>query len=111
MFGLMIVGELLEPYLGKAKFALLYIITGLCGSFSSLLWGSGVTGAVSVGASGAIFGLYGVLLAFLLTKALPSEVSNPIRIKVFAVVGINLAIGMAMPFIDNAAHVGGLVSG
>ncbi|OQP64019.1 hypothetical protein A3860_21610 [Niastella vici] len=53
-------GVFLEPQLGRSKFAIIYLVTGIVASITSLWWH---TATVSVGASGAIFGLYGVLLA------------------------------------------------
>ena len=65
---------------------------------------------VSVGASGAIFGLYGVFLAFLLTKIFPPDFAKSFLICTAVFVGFNLIMGLTGG-IDNAAHIGGLLSG
>ncbi len=103
------IGIFLEPLLGKAWFLTLYLITGAAASTTSLLFNFGV---VSVGASGAIFGLYGFFLALLLSRQLfrPGFRSQFLKGTV-VFVGINLALGFTVPMIDNAAHVGGLVTG
>ncbi len=106
MFGLLFVGIFLEPFLGKAKFALAYLLTGLIASFSSIYW---YEATVSVGASGAIFGLNGLVLAFILTKTLPHEFGS-FSICLLIFLGFNLITGFTGG-IDNAAHTGGLLSG
>jgi len=106
MYGLLFVGIFLEPWLGKSKFLILYLLTGLLASVASILWYSAT---ISVGASGAIFGLYGVFLAFILTKAFPSEFGKAFLLSTLIFVGYNLLMGLAGGT-DNAAHVG-LASG
>ncbi|MDB5013453.1 MAG: rhomboid family intrarane serine protease [Daejeonella sp.] len=107
MYGLLFVGIFLEPMLGKMKFAIIYITTGVMASMASIFWYSEI---VSVGASGAIFGMYGVFLAFLITNLFPQNIKMPFLISTSLFVGINLLMGLAGG-IDNAAHVGGLISG
>jgi len=107
MYGLLFVGLFLEPLIGRFRFALAYILTGILASATSLWWHDAT---VSVGASGAIFGMYGVFLALLLTKLLPKEFSKAFLISTLIFVGFNLLIGIAGG-IDNAAHIGGLLSG
>lgn len=106
--GLLFVGAILEPVLGKWQFLLIYLITGIAGSIASVYWHEA---AVSVGASGAIFGLYGFFLACLLLKVFPPEIGRVFMITTVVFVGFNLVMGFAGAGIDNAAHVGGLVSG
>ena len=65
MYALLYIGLLLEPYLGKSRFLSAYLITGIAGSAASLYWNE-LT--ISAGASGAIFGMYGVFLAMLTTN-------------------------------------------
>ncbi len=69
--------------------------------------------APSVGASGAVFGVFGALLAVLLRRRalLPPEVLRPLRRSVLSVIAINIAFGFLVPGIDNAAHLGGLALG
>jgi len=109
MYGLLIAGSLLEPALGARRFTLAYLLSGLAGSIGSAVYHPA---AVSVGASGAIFGLFGLLLALLLRRdqrvaKLPRRLVNSL----VTLIGINLVIGFLVPGIDNAAHIGGFVMG
>ncbi|MBD0255211.1 MAG: rhomboid family intramembrane serine protease, partial [Cytophagales bacterium] len=74
LYGLLFVGLFLEPVLGRARLLLIYLLTGVLASLASLLW---YPATVSVGASGAIFGLYGALLALLLAGAFPAGLKKP----------------------------------
>lgn len=107
MIGLAFVGVFLEPLLGTKRFILAYLLTGIIASITSIWWHSAT---VSVGASGAIFGMYGVFLALLLTKVFPPEMNRSFLISTSIFIGYNLLMGLAGD-IDNAAHIGGLVSG
>lgn len=107
MYGLLFVGLFLEPILGRTKYILAYLVTGILASCASLWW---YDATVSIGASGAIFGLYGVFLALLLTKVFQPEFAKAFLISTSIFVGINLLMGLTGG-IDNAAHIGGLVSG
>ncbi len=107
MYALMQIGPILEPLLGSVQFGVTYVVTGLMGSVASLWWHDII---VSAGASGAIFGLYGVFLALLTTNWLPAEVRNGMLKSIALFVGFNLMLGMSAG-IDNAAHIGGLLSG
>lgn len=108
MYGLYILGVFLEPMLGKAKFILAYFCTGVFASIASLWWHS--EGINSAGASGAIFGMFGVFLALLLTNLIPKQIRTGLLRSIGIVVGINLIYGMKSG-VDNAAHIGGLLSG
>jgi len=105
--GLVIAAIFIEPLLGRKKYFILYISSGLCGSLASISWYSNT---ISVGASGAIFGLYGAILGLLLTNAFPEGGKKGILIMIGTYVGINLVWGLTGG-IDNAAHIGGLLSG
>jgi membrane associated rhomboid family serine protease len=107
MAGLLFAGILLEPALGKGRLVAVYLLTGIAASLTSLWWHPAT---VSVGASGAIFGLYGVVLALLTTKYFPPVFKKSFTAGVLIFVGGNLLVGLTGG-IDNAAHVGGLVSG
>lgn len=107
MYGLLFVGIFLEPVLGSNRYLLVYILTGLLASIASIIWHPAT---VSVGASGAIFGLYGVFLALLTTNLFPPEIKKPFLINTALFVGYNLLMGLAGNT-DNAAHIGGLLSG
>jgi rhomboid protease GluP len=108
MYGLYMLGVFLEPMLGKAKFILAYLCTGVFASIASLWWHS--EGTNSAGASGAIFGMFGVFLALLLTNLIPKQIRTGLLRSIGIVVAINLIYGMKQG-IDNAAHIGGLLSG
>lgn len=107
MFGLLFVGIFLEPVLGKTKYLTIYLFTGIVASLASIWW---YEATVSVGASGAIFGLYGFFLATLLLKVFPSDFGKTFLMSTLVFVGFNLVMGFTGG-IDNAAHIGGLISG
>jgi len=101
-------GSLCELMLGSRQTLGVYLVSGLAGSFASLAWQENA----SVGASGAIFGLMGALIAFLLRRRemlTPYAKSLLGQLVVWA--GINVFLGMSMPRIDLAAHAGGFVMG
>lgn len=103
-------GRLAESLYGHWTFACVYLITGLSASLTSLAWNPAV---LSVGASGAIFGIAGALIAsfYLGEFSLPrAAVSGTMR-SVAVFVGYNLVFGAVIARTDNAAHVGGLVMG
>ena len=109
MYALLYIGVLLEPYLGRTRFLAAYLISGLAASVTSLCWHD-LT--ISAGASGAIFGMYGVFLALLTTKLLDKSVQKALLASIAIFVGYNLLNGLKPDSgIDNAAHIGGLISG
>ncbi len=110
MWALFIGGRLAERLFGSWAFLLIYFAAGLGGSLSSLLWNSAVN---SAGASGAIFGVYGAMLAFFLRKqaAIPASVISQQRWSGIVFIGYNLLNGFSHVGIDNADHVGGLAVG
>ena len=107
MYALVYIGLLLEPYLGKTRLAVAYVLSGAAGGATSVFWHEVV---VSAGASGAIFGLYGVFLAMLTTNLMEKSARKSLLISIGVFVFYNLANGMKAG-IDNAAHIGGLISG
>ena len=110
MFALYQAGQIVERLYGATGFLLLYLGAGLAGNVASIWWNP--TG-VSVGASGAVFGVYGALLAYLRAEpgSIPLTVFNRIRSSTLAFILYSLFAGVAIPGIDNAAHVGGLAGG
>jgi rhomboid protease GluP len=106
MVVLVYIGSLLESKLGKWNYLFLYLLTGVCASITSVIWRDhGVSG----GASGAIFGLFGVLLALLSTNFYENNARKALLISTAIFVAYNIIpIGRE---IDHAAHFGGLVSG
>lgn len=102
MYALWILGQLLEPVLGRARFIGLYVISALGGSAASLA--ALAPGQIAYGASGAVFGLLGAV--YVVNRRLGRDVSI-----VTVVLLINLVIGFVVPAIDWRAHLGGLVTG
>ncbi len=107
MYALLYIGLLLEPYLGKLRFAVAYLLTGIIASLTSLYWHD-LT--ISAGASGAIFGMYGIFLAMLTTSLIDKSSRKALLTSIGIFVCYNLFNGMNAG-IDNAAHLGGLISG
>jgi rhomboid protease GluP len=107
MYALLYIGFLLEPLLGKTRFVTAYLLTGLLASLNSLWWHE-LT--VSAGASGAVFGMYGVFLALLTTNLIEKTTRKDLLSSIGIFVAYNLMFGLK-DGIDNAAHLGGLISG
>lgn len=102
MLALWILGSALEPVLGRWRFIALYLLSALGGSAVSLLGMGPYT--MSLGASGAVFGLLGAI--FIVMRRLGRDVSV-----VLVILAINVVIGFSVPGIDWRAHLGGLVVG
>ncbi|MCP4269697.1 MAG: rhomboid family intramembrane serine protease [Candidatus Brocadiaceae bacterium] len=107
MYALLYIGVLLEPHLGRTRFTAAYLLTGIAASITSLWWHE-LT--ISAGASGAIFGIYGVFLAMLTTNLIEKSARKSLLTSIGIFVVYNLLYGMK-DGIDNAAHIGGLISG
>lgn len=110
MWALASFGSMAERLYGRASYLLIYFTAGLCGSVASISWRPEVN---SAGASAAIFGILGALLAGQLRsrKLIPRSVLRPLIASTLIFTGIALAAGMTSANIDNAAHVGGLAAG
>ncbi len=110
MWALLGMGPLVERLLGSARYALLYVLAGLGGSIASVAWNPGVN---SAGASGAIFGVMGALLALMVNPKtrIPPSVAAAQRNSALLFIAYNVFNGLAHQGIDNAAHLGGLASG
>lgn len=108
MYALYFIAVYLEPMLGKQKYIAAYLCTGVFGSLLSLWWHS--TPVNSAGASGAIFGLYGLFFAFLTTDIIPVKVRQTLLKSIGIFILYNLLYGFKSG-VDMAAHVGGIVSG
>ena len=110
MIALWNVGGFMEQVLGHTGFLVLYLLAGLLGSMASVAWNPFV---VSAGASGAIFGLYGGLLAFLVRHRDRQQHAflAALRTNTLAFLGYNVVFGFIIPGIDMAAHLGGLAGG
>ena len=106
-FALLYIGMYLEPLIGRARFAGAYLFTGVCAGLMSLYMHPA---SVGVGASGAIFGMYGVFLALLTTNYIKKTLRRTMLRGVLFFVLLNLLYGL-QGNTDNAAHIGGLLSG
>src|SRR5882757_4054911 len=104
------IGRLTERLYGKWPFAVLYVGGGLIASLSSVAWD---VNHVSVGASGAIFALFGAFLVFLIRgdTRIPPVIVRAHWLSTAVFVLFNLISGFLQTGIDNAAHVGGLLGG
>jgi rhomboid protease GluP len=104
------VGRYAERLFGHAGFALLYLASGLLGSAASLFWHPA---GVSAGASGAVFGVIGGLIGFMLVRrrALPPEVFRALRRSGGSFLLYNLGFAFVVPGLDQAAHLGGCGAG
>jgi rhomboid protease GluP len=110
MYALWQVGRLTEKLFHPFAYLALYLAAAIGGSVASLVVHPFT---VSAGASGAVFGVYGALLAYLIrqSKAIPSESLRPLQTSTIGFVGYNLVFGLTQAQIDNSAHIGGLVTG
>lgn len=110
MIILFFLGAMLEKETGHICFSVIYFLSGLGGNVASLI-GKSLTGSnsLSIGASGAVFGLDGLLLAMVLF--LPEFRNKMSPARVVLVVGLSLYDGFMGSNIDNAAHIGGLIIG
>lgn len=106
MIVLIYIGSLIEVKLGKWNYIFIYLFAGICASITSVMWHDE---GVMAGASGAIFGLFGVLLALLSTPFYERNARRALLIStgIFVVYSI-LPIGR---HVDHAAHFGGLTAG
>jgi rhomboid protease GluP len=104
------VGQLVERLFGHVGFFILYTVSGLIGSLASLVANPFI---VSAGASGAVFGVYGALLATIMKQhgSIPTATLQRLKNSTFAFVVYNLIFGFTVEGIDMAAHIGGLIGG
>jgi len=110
MIILLFMGNVLEKAVGHCSFAVIYLMSGICGNICSLIYKLATDRmSLSIGASGAVFGMDGLLLALVLFAGRRISSITPGRV-LFMVV-LSLYNGFASKNIDNAAHVGGLLAG
>jgi rhomboid protease GluP len=105
MYALYSIGPLVERIYGRIRYAVIYFISGIIASVFSCIFSQGV----SVGASGAIFGLLGTTLVFAIKMR--ENIGRGFLRNIASVIIINLFIGFSLPNIDNYAHLGGLIGG
>ncbi|WP_409070193.1 rhomboid family intramembrane serine protease [Clostridium sp. FAM 1755] len=105
MYALNSIGPLIENYFGKVKYLIIYFISGILSSYFSYLFSP----SVSIGASGAIFGVLGatLIIAYKNRKRGGKEFLN----NIISVIVVNLILGFSIPNVDNFGHIGGLIGG
>lgn len=104
-YSLYIIGTQVESFYGKLKYIIIYLSSGIIGNLLSICFSD----YLSVGASGAIFGVIGALLYFGYHYRL--YLGNAIRTQIIPTIILNLFIGFLISGIDNVAHIGGLIGG
>lgn len=109
MISLYLVGIYLERFIHTKRFILAYLISGIAATLVSLWWHD--KPVVAVGASGAIFGLYGIVLALISFRMFDASINKLLLILLACTAGYSLLIGFLSEGIDNSAHLGGLIAG
>lgn len=111
MWVLLELGKIGERFYGSVQFALIFLLSGLIGSLASLYFTA--QHAVSVGASGAVYGVAGAISAALLAhnNKIPGSVIRHLRLPLILFVAISMLFGIWTDWIDNASHAGGFVAG
>ena len=106
MYALYALGPQIEILFGRVKYIIIYLLSAIGGSLLSYKFSPS---SLSIGASGAIFGLFGAMVVFVLKykDRIPKKVLN----NLFGVIILNLLIGFNLQGIDNFAHIGGLLVG
>lgn len=111
-YALYVLGQDVERLYGSGRFLLIYFLSGLGGSLVSFAWIFGDPRALSVGASGAIFGLIGAEIAFFyIHREMFGTMGRQQLRNLVMVAGFNLILGFTIRIINNQAHIGGLVFG
>ena len=111
MYSLYVIGTQLETFIGKAKFSFVYVVSGICGGLLSAVATPFINpgkNIVSIGASGAIFGLVAALLYF--GYHYRTYLGAALKTQLLPIIA-NLVIGFMTVGIDNACHIGGLIGG
>lgn len=110
MWALWDAGRVAERLFGRLRYLSIYLAAGLLGSIASINWQQEM---VSVGASGAVFGIYGALIAALVLRKdlLPLTIAVQLRNSATVLIIYSLANGFSHAGIDNSAHLGGLMAG
>ena len=106
MYALKILGPEIEYVYGKVKYLVIYLLSAIVASIFSYIFGPQ---SVSVGASGAIFGLFGAMLIFGIKHR--KQMGKAYMMNILQVIFVNVIIGISSSNIDNAAHFGGLIVG
>lgn len=105
MYALYAIGPIVETFIGKFKYIIIYFSSLILSSLFSFIFSEGV----SIGASGAIFGLFGACLIIGIKNK--SRIGKGFYQNILSVIIVNLILGFTISNIDNFAHVGGLIAG
>jgi rhomboid protease GluP len=110
MIALATVGPLVERLYGSVNYLVIYVLAGIAGGLASISWQPDIN---SAGASGAIFGVLGALLAAQLRAGdtFPVDILRPLQNSTLLFLGLSLYAGFRYKGIDNAAHLGGAAAG
>lgn len=110
MFSLYLIGRGMELYFSRTAYITIYLFSGLAGGVASLYMHPE---SVGIGASGAIFGVFGALGGFFLAHRdrIATERGREILKDFAVIIGLNLFLGLSVASIDMSAHVGGLLTG
>lgn len=106
MYALKILGPQIEFVYGRIRYMTIYLLSALSASIFSYIFGPN---SISVGASGAIFGMFGAMLIFGIKHR--KQIGKAYMMNIIQVIVVNVIIGLSSSNIDNAAHLGGLISG
>lgn len=105
-YALYVIGAQVENFLGRIKFIIIYLVSGITGALFSVIFGGNFA---SIGASGAIFGLLGALVYFGYHYRV--YLGTVIKSQIIPLIVLNLLLGFCVSGIDNFAHIGGLIGG
>lgn len=107
LYSLYVIGPQAESFYGKIKYLFIFLFSGISGSLLSTALSG--TNTISIGASGAIFGLLGAILYFGYHYRV--YLGNVLKSQIIPLIILNLIIGFSFTGIDNLAHIGGLIGG
>jgi len=110
MWSLLVIGPLVERFYGNISFAVVYLAAGVGGAIASV---AASPVRIGVGASGAICGVLGALVAFLIThrRSIPASLLKSLGTNVLGIIILMVILGRIVPNIDQQAHFGGLATG
>jgi rhomboid protease GluP len=110
LYFLWAVGRMCEQVFGRAAYTAVYLGSGLLANLVAVMWRPD---AITVGASAALFGVFGAFLAFALRRRhmLPEEFVRSIRFNAVLLIGMNVVIGLVVPEISIVGHITGLLAG
>jgi rhomboid protease GluP len=106
MYALYVIGSQIEGFFGSVKYLAIYLFSALTGSLLSMAF---LGNAWSIGASGAIFGLFGSMIYFGYNYRV--YLGSTVKTQIIPLIIVNLLIGFSIPGIDQFAHLGGLIGG